>query len=72
MFRRDGLNIHSDVFISIAQAILGGTATGQGLYETISIVVSKKTSSQVQTTFSFTPQSPLTVVKLVLRLFSEL
>uniref|UniRef100_A0A671TEB6 DnaJ homolog subfamily A member 3, mitochondrial n=1 Tax=Sparus aurata TaxID=8175 RepID=A0A671TEB6_SPAAU len=38
VFRRDGLNIHSDVFISIAQAILGGTATGQGLYETISMI----------------------------------
>lgn len=47
VFRRDGLNIHSDVFISIAQAILGGTATGQGLYETISMVVSMKKSSQV-------------------------
>uniref|UniRef100_A0A3Q3WCJ8 DnaJ homolog subfamily A member 3, mitochondrial n=1 Tax=Mola mola TaxID=94237 RepID=A0A3Q3WCJ8_MOLML len=39
VFRRDGINIHSDVFISIAQAILGGTATAQGLYETISIVI---------------------------------
>ncbi|KAI3353443.1 hypothetical protein L3Q82_019967, partial [Scortum barcoo] len=39
IFRRNGLNIHSDVFISIAQAILGGTATAQGLYETISIVI---------------------------------
>lgn len=40
MFRRNGVDIHSDAFISIAQAILGGTATTQGLYETISIVVS--------------------------------
>lgn len=39
MFRRNGVNIHSDVLISIAQAILGGTATTQGLYETISIVI---------------------------------
>ncbi|XP_070683619.1 dnaJ homolog subfamily A member 3, mitochondrial-like isoform X2 [Pempheris klunzingeri] len=39
VFRRSGLNIHSDVSISIAQAILGGTATAQGLYETISIVI---------------------------------
>ncbi|XP_044043200.1 dnaJ homolog subfamily A member 3, mitochondrial-like isoform X1 [Siniperca chuatsi] len=39
VFRRNGVNIHSDVFISIAQAILGGTATTQGLYETISIVI---------------------------------
>ncbi|XP_076585682.1 dnaJ homolog subfamily A member 3, mitochondrial-like isoform X2 [Chaetodon auriga] len=39
VFRRNGINIHSDVFISIAQAILGGTAKAQGLYETISIVI---------------------------------
>lgn len=39
MFRRDGADIHSDLFISIAQAILGGTARAQGLYETINVVV---------------------------------
>ncbi|KAM9362825.1 dnaJ homolog subfamily A member 3, mitochondrial-like [Symphorus nematophorus] len=39
VFRREGINIHSDVLISIAQAILGGTATAQGLYETISILI---------------------------------
>ncbi|XP_073318869.1 dnaJ homolog subfamily A member 3, mitochondrial-like isoform X2 [Pagrus major] len=39
VFKRDGINIHSDVFISIAQAILGGTATAQGLYQSISIVI---------------------------------
>nr|XP_046228553.1 dnaJ homolog subfamily A member 3, mitochondrial-like isoform X2 [Scatophagus argus] len=39
VFRRDGLNIHSDAYISIAQAILGGTATTQGLYDPISIVI---------------------------------
>lgn len=42
VFRRNGVDIHSDVFISVAQAILGGTATAQGLYQTISMVVSKK------------------------------
>lgn len=40
VFRRNGADIHSDAFISVAQAILGGTATTQGLYETISMVVS--------------------------------
>lgn len=40
MFRRSGQNIHSDLFISIGQAILGGTATTQGLYDTISVLVS--------------------------------
>ncbi|MEQ2221181.1 DnaJ subfamily A member 3, mitochondrial [Ilyodon furcidens] len=39
VFRRNGADVHSDTFISIAQAILGGTATTQGLYETISIVI---------------------------------
>uniref|UniRef100_A0A3Q1EKR4 DnaJ homolog subfamily A member 3, mitochondrial n=1 Tax=Acanthochromis polyacanthus TaxID=80966 RepID=A0A3Q1EKR4_9TELE len=39
VFRRNGADIHSDVFISIAQAILGGTATAQGLHETISMVI---------------------------------
>lgn len=39
VFKRNGLDIHSDVFISVAQAILGGTATGQGLYETLSIAI---------------------------------
>ncbi|XP_049901613.1 dnaJ homolog subfamily A member 3, mitochondrial-like isoform X1 [Epinephelus moara] len=39
VFRRNGVDIHSDVFISVAQAILGGTATAQGLYQTISIVI---------------------------------
>ncbi|KAJ7306055.1 hypothetical protein JRQ81_010421 [Phrynocephalus forsythii] len=39
IFRRDGADIHSDLHISIAQAVLGGTARAPGLYETISIVI---------------------------------
>ncbi|XP_017280001.1 dnaJ homolog subfamily A member 3, mitochondrial-like [Kryptolebias marmoratus] len=39
VFRRNGADIHSDAFISVAQAILGGTATAQGLYETISMMI---------------------------------
>lgn len=39
VFRRDGADIHSDVFISIAQAVLGGTARSPGLYETINVMV---------------------------------
>ncbi|KAM7419717.1 hypothetical protein PAMA_016687 [Pampus argenteus] len=39
VFRRSGIDIHSDMFISVAQAILGGTATTQGLHDTISIVI---------------------------------
>ncbi|XP_078519250.1 dnaJ homolog subfamily A member 3, mitochondrial isoform X2 [Lissotriton helveticus] len=39
IFRRDGADIHSDLFLSIAQAVLGGTARAQGLYETISVTI---------------------------------
>ncbi|XP_077082838.1 dnaJ heat shock protein family (Hsp40) member A3b [Siphateles boraxobius] len=39
VFRRDGADIHSDVMISVAQAILGGTARAQGLYSTIDIAI---------------------------------
>ncbi|XP_067836479.1 dnaJ homolog subfamily A member 3, mitochondrial-like isoform X2 [Heptranchias perlo] len=38
-FRRDGPDIHSDLYISIAQAVLGGTARAQGLHETINITI---------------------------------
>lgn len=40
VFRRNGADIHSDLPISVAQAVLGGTARCQGLYETINITVS--------------------------------
>ncbi|MBN3324242.1 DNJA3 protein, partial [Atractosteus spatula] len=39
VFRRDGADIHSDLFISMSQAILGGTARAQGLYETVNIAI---------------------------------
>ncbi|XP_032397191.1 dnaJ homolog subfamily A member 3, mitochondrial isoform X1 [Etheostoma spectabile] len=39
VFRRNGVDIHSDVFISVAQAILGGTATASGLHQPISILI---------------------------------
>ncbi|XP_068191955.1 dnaJ heat shock protein family (Hsp40) member A3a isoform X2 [Antennarius striatus] len=39
VFRRDGADIHSDLFISVAQAILGGTAKSQGLYETLNLSI---------------------------------
>uniref|UniRef100_A0A8C9WPJ5 DnaJ heat shock protein family (Hsp40) member A3 n=1 Tax=Sander lucioperca TaxID=283035 RepID=A0A8C9WPJ5_SANLU len=39
VFRRNGVDIHSDVFISVAQAILGGTTTAPGLYQPISILI---------------------------------
>lgn len=40
VFRRDGADIHSDVQVSVAQAILGGTARAQGLHETVNLSVS--------------------------------
>uniref|UniRef100_A0A6Q2ZM04 DnaJ homolog subfamily A member 3, mitochondrial n=1 Tax=Esox lucius TaxID=8010 RepID=A0A6Q2ZM04_ESOLU len=39
VFRRDGVDIHSDVLISVAQAILGGSAQVQGLHSTIDIQI---------------------------------
>ncbi|KAB5526138.1 hypothetical protein PHYPO_G00148300 [Pangasianodon hypophthalmus] len=39
VFRRNGPDIHSDVMISVAQAILGGTARAQGLYGTVDIAI---------------------------------
>nr|XP_040041457.1 dnaJ homolog subfamily A member 3, mitochondrial-like isoform X2 [Gasterosteus aculeatus aculeatus] len=39
VFRRSGADLHSDVMISVAQAVLGGTATAPGLHQTISILI---------------------------------
>ncbi|TNN68852.1 DnaJ subfamily A member 3, mitochondrial [Liparis tanakae] len=39
VFKRDGADIHSDLLISVAQAILGGTARSQGLYETLNLSI---------------------------------
>lgn len=41
VFRREGADIHSDLYVSVAQAILGGTARTQGLYETLNLSVSR-------------------------------
>lgn len=46
VFRRDGADIHSDLFVSVAQAVLGGTARAQGLYETLNLSVSRHVHSQ--------------------------
>ncbi|CAG00171.1 unnamed protein product [Tetraodon nigroviridis] len=39
VFRRDGADVHSDLHVSVAQAILGGTARTQGLYETLNLSI---------------------------------
>ncbi|XP_073492692.1 dnaJ homolog subfamily A member 3, mitochondrial isoform X1 [Aquarana catesbeiana] len=39
IFRRDGADLHSDLPVTIAQAVLGGTARAQGLYEPINVVI---------------------------------
>ncbi|KAM4697956.1 dnaJ homolog subfamily A member 3, mitochondrial isoform 1-T1 [Rhinophrynus dorsalis] len=39
IFRREGADIHSDLHISIAQAVLGGTGRAQGLYEPINVSI---------------------------------
>ncbi|XP_034795597.1 dnaJ homolog subfamily A member 3, mitochondrial isoform X4 [Pan paniscus] len=46
VFRRDGADIHSDLFISIAQALLGGTARAQGLYETINVTEANEPAAE--------------------------
>lgn len=40
LFRREGADIHSDVSISLAQAVLGGRLTTPGIYEDIQLSVS--------------------------------
>ncbi|KAM5152327.1 dnaJ homolog subfamily A member 3, mitochondrial isoform 2-T2 [Mantella aurantiaca] len=39
IFRRDGADIHSDLFVSISQAVLGGTSRAQGLYEPVNVAI---------------------------------
>ncbi|CAL8274271.1 unnamed protein product [Lota lota] len=39
VFRREGADVHSDLLISVAQAILGGSARTQGLYETLNLSI---------------------------------
>nr|XP_023666456.1 dnaJ homolog subfamily A member 3, mitochondrial-like isoform X1 [Paramormyrops kingsleyae] len=48
VFRRDGADIHSDVMISVAQAILGGTIRAQGLYETVNLAIPAGVQSDQQ------------------------
>lgn len=40
VFRREGSDVHSEVAVSLSQAILGGTTRIQGLYENMNIEVS--------------------------------
>lgn len=47
VFRRDGADVHSDLFVSVAQAVLGGTARAQGLYETLNLTVSRRVHPRV-------------------------
>ena len=39
-FRREGADVHSDVLVSLSQAILGGTVRIPGIYEEILLNVS--------------------------------
>ncbi len=54
-FRRDGSDVHTDVAISLAQAILGGSTRIQGIYENMTIDVSS---------------SPLETIPILSRLYS--
>lgn len=46
VFRREGADIHSDLLVSVGQAVLGGTARTQGLYEMLNLSVSGHSSKQ--------------------------
>ncbi|KRZ14240.1 Mitochonrial uncharacterized protein [Trichinella zimbabwensis] len=45
IFRRDGADVHTDVSISISQAILGGTVRIPGIYEDVYLQIPPATSS---------------------------
>ena len=47
-FRREGADVHSDVTISLSQAILGGSTRIQGVYEDITIKIPPGTSSHTR------------------------
>ncbi|GFQ93774.1 protein tumorous imaginal discs, mitochondrial [Trichonephila clavata] len=47
-FKRDGADIHTDVAISLSQALLGGTVKVQGLYEDLAIKIVPGTSSHTR------------------------
>lgn len=40
IFRREGADVHSDVTVTLSQAVLGGTVRIPGIYEDILIDVS--------------------------------
>ncbi|XP_003737482.1 protein tumorous imaginal discs, mitochondrial [Galendromus occidentalis] len=48
VFKRDGSDIHSDVPVSIAQAVLGGSVNVTGIYEDIRLKISPGTSSHTK------------------------
>ena len=39
-FRREGADVHTDLAISLAQAVLGGSVRTEGIYDNILINVS--------------------------------
>ncbi|KRX54505.1 Mitochonrial uncharacterized protein [Trichinella sp. T9] len=45
IFRRDGADVHTDVSISVSQAILGGTVRIPGIYEDVYLQIPPATSS---------------------------
>ena len=49
IFRREGADVHSDVHISLAQAVLGGKLTTPGIYKDIQLNVSTSFSHLIVT-----------------------
>ena len=46
-FRRDGADVHSDVTISLSQAVLGGSVRIPGIYDDILLNVSTRRRDKV-------------------------
>jgi len=47
-FRREGPDIHTDAFISLSQAALGGAIRLQGIYEDLTVDIPKGTPSHTR------------------------
>ena len=47
-FRREGADVHTDAFITLSQAVLGGSIRIQGIYEDLTLDIPKATASHTR------------------------
>lgn len=47
-FRRDGSDVHTDAFITLSQAVLGGSVRIQGIYEDLTLDIPRGTASHTR------------------------